>query len=73
MPPQIPLGLELRESASFENFVGRANLELLAQLRAVADAAGEQYLFMWGTAGSGKSQADASPAGSHQVRKGELR
>jgi DnaA family protein len=53
--PQIPLGLKLRESASFDSFVGSANSELVAQLRASAEGRGEPYLFIWGAAGSGKS------------------
>ena len=71
MLPQIPLGLEAREIASFDNFVGSANLELLAQLRAISAAAGEQYLFLWGVAGSGKChllQAGCHAAQHYQQR-----
>ncbi|HHJ14756.1 MAG TPA: DnaA regulatory inactivator Hda [Gammaproteobacteria bacterium] len=58
MSAQLPLSLRLRPAARFENFVVGSNGELLAQLRAMSQAArgvGECFLFLRGRAGSGRS------------------
>jgi DnaA family protein len=55
MNRQLPLSLQLKASARFENFVGAANRELLEQLQRMANGEGESFLVLWGVAGSGKS------------------
>jgi DnaA-homolog protein len=55
MLPQIPLGISLRESASFDAFVGLGNQQTLAEIKACATASGEHYLYLWGPDGAGKS------------------
>ena len=48
---QIPLRLALRDSATFANFVIGANGSALHALQ----APGENFVYLWGAAGSGKS------------------
>lgn len=55
MLPQIPLGFSLRQSASFDTFVGLGNQQTIADLKACLAKSGERYLFLWGPAGAGKS------------------
>lgn len=67
MIQQLPLGLQLKPSARFSNFVAGSNEELLVQLQGVADGNGEPLVFVWGNAGAGKShllQAGCHRAGS---------
>ena len=55
MSRQLPLGLQLRASARFSNFVAGPNAELIAQLRRTAVGRGEAFFFCWGAPGSGKT------------------
>ena len=55
MNRQLPLGLQLRASARFSNFVAGPNQELLAQLRRTASGQGERFFLCWGPAGCGKT------------------
>ena len=48
MLPQIPLGISLRESASFDSFVGLGNQRTLADIKACIAKSGENYLYLWG-------------------------
>jgi DnaA family protein len=48
---QLPLGIGLRDSATFSNFHPGANREALQALR----GGGEQFIYLWGGAGSGKT------------------
>ena len=51
---QLPLGIRLRERATFDSFVVGDNAELVATLRALA--AGRAGMgWLWGAAGSGRS------------------
>ncbi len=51
---QLPLGVRLRERATFDSFLADANAELVERLRALArDGAGVCWL--WGPPGSGRS------------------
>ena len=52
---QLPLGVQLSDTASFESYHAGPNAEVVAALRAVADDAGPPLLFVYGPAGSGKS------------------
>lgn len=55
MGEQLPLGLQLKASARFSNFVAGPNAELIGQLRQAARAPGETFFFCWGSAGSGRT------------------
>ncbi len=48
---QIPLGIRLREGVNFASFHPGANREALHALR----HGGQQFVYLWGPAGSGKS------------------
>jgi len=51
IPQQLPLSLQLRASATFDNFIAGDNGALLHLLRETS----EQYLYLWGPQASGKS------------------
>jgi len=55
MPGQIPLHISLRDSATFANFLPAGNAQLLLQLVDAAALKGEQFIFLWGSAGTGKT------------------
>lgn len=53
---QLPLGLQLRESSSFEYFlIGNANHAAVEAVYASAVATGPRRLWLWGPAGVGKT------------------
>ena len=54
-PQQLTLPVGLRDDATFANFYGQQNVELLAHLAKMACGTGEQYLYFWGQAGVGRS------------------
>lgn len=51
---QLPLGVRLRERATFTAFVAGANVQAVQRLEALA-AAGAGVVWLWGTTGSGRS------------------
>ncbi len=53
--PQLPLGIRLRDDASFENFLPGANHEAVSGLAACLDNPGPAYVYLWGGAGCGKT------------------
>lgn len=57
MKQQIPLHFPWREGLAFEDFLGAENQGLVHVLRAsiAGEAAGEQFIYIWGPAGAGKS------------------
>ncbi|MET0024386.1 MAG: DnaA regulatory inactivator Hda [Sedimenticola sp.] len=55
MSRQLALGISLRESASLDNFVPGGNIQALSHLRHCVEGRGEQFLYLWGGDGSGKS------------------
>lgn len=55
MSAQLPLGLQLRDSARFDNFLPGPNSGPLAAAQACADGEEPSLLFLWGSAGSGRS------------------
>lgn len=55
MNEQLALGLQLRASARFSNFVAAGHSELLEHLRALAVGDSSLQLYCWGAAGSGKT------------------
>lgn len=52
---QLPLGVILRDAASFDNYISGGNVEAVAALRQVAEGRGDQCIFLWGGQGVGKS------------------
>jgi len=75
IPQQIPLRFAWRDGLSFHNYFAgdsfRSNAEAVHHLQRIAtgDAAAEQFLFLWGSAGIGKShllQAACQLAAEHQ-------
>lgn len=66
---QLGLGMWLRESATFDNFVPGSNEVLLQALRQSCDD-GQGFIFFWGPDGEGKShllQAACNQVGSGSV------
>ena len=55
MNDQLVLGLQLRDSARFSNFVAGNNQELLGQLQRLAEVTGFGQLLCWGPPGTGKT------------------
>jgi DnaA family protein len=53
--PQLPLGLELRDSARFDGFFAGPNREAVDSLRLVAAGQGESLVYLAGPAGMGKT------------------
>ena len=57
-PMQLPLGVKLRDEATFANYFHGPNAAVVAAVETLADpasSAAEQCLFLWGAAGSGRS------------------
>ncbi|HIZ50454.1 MAG TPA: DnaA regulatory inactivator Hda [Candidatus Pseudomonas excrementavium] len=57
-PMQLPLGVKLRDEATFDNYYPGPNAGVLAALQALADpqsAPAELCIYLWGAAGSGRS------------------
>lgn len=54
-PAQLPLGVGLRDDATFSNFLPGDNAALVAKLRAQLDDDGEAFIYLWGAPGSGRS------------------
>ncbi|MHB0774207.1 DnaA regulatory inactivator Hda [Halomonas sp. WWR20] len=52
---QLPLGLGLRDDATFANFQAGENATLVERLRTQLDENGEPFLFLWGSEGAGRS------------------
>jgi len=53
---QLPLGIQLRASASFRTFVTTpANEQALSAVRQCAEGRGEPFVYLWGECGTGKS------------------
>jgi len=66
---QIPLDIQLRDSASFDNFIVGKNEELFNKLkRSVSDKSSDGSLLFWGSQGAGKThllQAACKAAGDN--------
>jgi DnaA family protein len=52
---QLPLGVQLRERASFEGFVTGHNLEAVTRVQDAAQQRSRAVLWLWGAAGCGRS------------------
>ena len=55
MSTQLPLGLGLRDNATFSNYCGRGNEETLTLLRYLSRGQGEHYVYLRGEPGLGKT------------------
>jgi DnaA family protein len=55
MNHQLPLNLSLKDSATFESYVPGTNEQAVNYLRRLADSAWEPGVYLWGSAGTGKS------------------
>lgn len=56
VPAQLPLGIGLRDDATFNNFyAARSNAPLVEHLTNQLAPGGEQFLYLWGAAGVGRS------------------
>jgi DnaA-homolog protein len=55
MTEQLTLGLELHEDTTFENYYVGNNDQLLTILQAIARGRGEQFVYLWGASGVGKT------------------
>ncbi len=55
MTHQLPLGITLRDNAAFENYFSGGNGEALFALQQCAEGMGEQFIYLWGAQGTGKS------------------
>ena len=54
-PRQLTLDLIKPPKPSFDNFVVGRNAEVVAALRAVSHGRGEQFVYLWGDTGAGRS------------------
>lgn len=52
---QLPLGIALRDDCTLEGFYPGNNQEVLAMLARMVQKQGEQFIYMWGREGVGKS------------------
>jgi DnaA family protein len=55
MSHQLPLGITLRDNAAFENYFSGGNGEVMFALQQCAEGKGEQFIYLWGAQGTGKS------------------
>jgi len=71
-PAQLPLGVGLRDDATFGNYYpGAYNAPLVEQLTRQLSPDGEPYLYLWGASGTGRShllQAACHQASDQDVR-----
>ncbi|SHF14195.1 regulatory inactivation of DnaA Hda protein [Modicisalibacter ilicicola DSM 19980] len=54
-PAQLPLGIGLRDDATFANFLPRGNAAAVAALQRQFEPDGESFIYLWGAEGSGRS------------------
>jgi DnaA-homolog protein len=55
MVKQLPVRFEFRANQTFDDFYPGSNQEILGQLEKTVTGTGEQFIFLWGNAGHGKS------------------
>ncbi len=70
-PAQLPLGVGLRDDATFANFHPGPSATLVACLKHQLDESGEPFLYLWGSDGVGRSHLlqAACHAASDQDRR----
>lgn len=52
---QLPLQITLRDDATFENFLGASNLQILNALSQLLQGQGERFIYCWGELGCGRT------------------
>ncbi|AMD00421.1 DnaA regulatory inactivator Hda [Halomonas chromatireducens] len=70
-PAQLPLGVSLRDDATFDSFLPGANATLLETLTHQLDENGEPFVYLWGAKGTGRThllQAACHAASSRDLR-----
>jgi DnaA family protein len=67
---QLPLGLRLRDEATFANFYQGRNTEIVAELIKVASGHGERMIYLCGSRGQGRSHL--LQAACHQAHQQQL-
>ncbi|EWH03754.1 DnaA regulatory inactivator Hda [Halomonas sp. BC04] len=70
-PAQLPLGVSLRDDATFDSFLPGANATLLETLTQQLGENGEPFVYLWGAAGTGRThllQAACHAASSRDLR-----
>ncbi|WP_027960905.1 DnaA regulatory inactivator Hda [Halomonas halodenitrificans] len=70
-PAQLPLGVGLRDDATFVNFHPGPNATLVGRLTQQLEPGGEPFLYLWGAPGVGRShllQAACHAASDHGER-----
>ncbi|MGQ4877131.1 DnaA regulatory inactivator Hda [Billgrantia sp. LNSP4103-1] len=70
-PAQLPLGVGLRDDATFDSFLPAANAGLVDRLSRQFDDDGEPFIYLWGAPGSGRShllQAACHAASDRDLR-----
>lgn len=55
MNTQLPLGIGLKDSSTFENFIHDAGSLLVTSIAACAQGQGDSPVYIWGAAGCGKT------------------
>ena len=55
MAEQLPVTFEFRANQTFDDFYPGSNQEIVGQLKRTVSGIGEQFVFLWGNAGHGKS------------------
>ncbi|MBR9881754.1 MAG: DnaA regulatory inactivator Hda [Gammaproteobacteria bacterium] len=70
-PAQLPLGVGLRDDATFDNYHPGANATLVECLSHQFDVNGEPFLYLWGGDGVGRSHL--LQAACHQASARDLR
>jgi len=55
MSGQLPLGIQLRDNASFANYHPGGNREVIQAIQRSAAGEGEQFIYLWGRRGIGKT------------------
>lgn len=54
-PQQLPLGIGLRDDCTLETFYSGDNQQMINHLRLIAKGNGEQFTFLWGKQGAGRT------------------
>ncbi len=52
---QLALGMWLRQSATFQNYVAGQNAQAIEAVRRACDGGEERFIYFWGAGGAGKS------------------
>jgi DnaA-homolog protein len=55
MAVQLPVTFEFRANQTFDDYYPGSNKEIIDRLRKTVEGTGEQYIFLWGEEGHGKS------------------